>query len=73
MLINSIFMLFDSYMMLIDCRMMNEGFELSMNEFVEELEARLALFVVFVSEADKIYRVHAVLMVELWIVPLRVC
>lgn len=73
MLINSIFMLCDSYMMLIDCRMMNEGFELSMNEFVEELEARIALLIVFVNEADKIYRVHAMLMVELWIVPVRVC
>ncbi len=66
-------MLFDSYMMLIDCRMMNEDFELSMNEFVEELEARIALLIVFVNEADKIYRVRAVLMVELWIVPVRVC
>ena len=73
MIINSIFMLCDSEMMLIDCRMMNEGFELSMNEFVEELEAMLALLIVFVNEADKIYRVHAVLMVELWIVPVRVC
>jgi len=59
--------------MLIDCRMMNEDFELSMNEFVEELEARIALLIVFVNEADKIYRVRAVLMVELWIVPVRVC
>lgn len=64
MLINSIFMLFDSYMMLIDYRMMNEGYELHQNEIVEGLEASLAVIAVFVSEVDKIYRLHTVEMAE---------
>jgi hypothetical protein len=44
--------------------MMNEGRELSMNGFVEELEAKPAVLVLFVSEAGRFYRVHAVGMVE---------
>lgn len=58
-------MLCDSCMMLIDYRMMNEGRELSMNGFVEELEAKPAVLVLFVSEAGRFYRVHTVGMVEL--------